>query len=290
MSNLSAFEFDVVKVNAEGQIIERYQTSAYYRVEQLATVSLEMIAVDGGTFQLGSSPTEEGWYKSQSPQHSVTVDSFFMSKYPITQAQWQAVAAFPVVNQDLDPNPANFQGDNRPVEQVSWYDAVEFCARLSQHTGIDYRLPSEAQWEYACRSSTLTPFHFGETITTDLANYSGVNWEYLGKICSKGSYGAGPLGEDRRETTPVGSFGANQFGLYDLHGNVKEWCADYWHSNYDAVPTDGSAWTTDGDSDKRVLRGGSWNVGPKKCRSAYRQKFDPEASLYDIGVRVVAPR
>ena len=169
MSTLSAFEFDVIIVNAEGQIIERHQTSAHYRVEQLATVSLEMIAVEGGTFQLGSSLTEEGAHQTQGPQHSVTVDSFLISKYPITQAQWKAVAAFPLVNQDLNPNPANFQGENRPVEQVSWYDAVEFCARLSQQTGVDYRLPSEAQWEYACRGSTLTPFHFGETITTDFS-------------------------------------------------------------------------------------------------------------------------
>jgi formylglycine-generating enzyme required for sulfatase activity len=210
-----------------------------------------------------------------------------MGKYPVTQAQWQAVAALPKVKQDLDPNPANFQGENRPVERVSWYDAIEFCARLSQQTGYAYRLPTEAEWEYACRAWTLTPFHFGETITTDLANYSGVNWDYMGKICSKGSYGAGPKGVDRRETIPVGSFQvANAFGLYDLHGNVREWCADYWHDNYEGAPTDATVWITDGDSDKRVLRGGSWNVGPRKCRSAYRVKFDPAASLYDIGFRV----
>ncbi|NJK46934.1 formylglycine-generating enzyme family protein [Candidatus Gracilibacteria bacterium] len=289
MSNLSLFEYKVVTVDATGQECDRYRSSSRYRVEDLGReIVLEMVAIPGGTFCIGSPQTEEGWHSSQSPQHLATIKPFFIGKYPVTQTQWQIVAALPKVKQDLNPNPANFLGEDRPVEQVSWYDAIEFCARLSQQTGYDYRLPTEAQWEYACRAHTLTPFHFGETITTDLANYSGVDWEYMGKICSKGSYGAGPKGCDRRETTPVGSFQvANGFGLYYLHGNVREWCADYWHDNYEGAPIDGSAWITGGDSNKRVLRGGSWNVSPKKCRSAYRVKFDPNASLYDIGFRVV---
>jgi formylglycine-generating enzyme required for sulfatase activity len=289
MSNLSLFEYKVVTVDATGRECDRYRSSACYRVEDLGRgIVLEMVAIPGGTFCIGSPQTEEGWHSSQSPQHLATVKPFFIGKYPVTQAQWQIVATLPKVKQDLDFNPANFLGEDRPVEQVSWYDAMEFCARLSQQTGYNYRLPSEAQWEYACRAHTLTPFHFGETITTDLANYSGIDWEYMGKICSKGSYGAGPKGCDRRETTSVGSFGvANGFGLYDLHGNVREWCADSWHDNYEGVPTDGTAWLTGGDSHKRVLRGGSWNVSPKKCRSAYRIKFAPNASLYDIGFRIV---
>ncbi|MFM6071877.1 MAG: formylglycine-generating enzyme family protein, partial [Dolichospermum sp.] len=166
------------------------------------------------------------------PQHEVTIKPFSMGKYPITQAQWQAVAALPQVNQELKPNPSRFKGAKRPVERVSWHDAVEFCARLSNHSQRPYRLPSEAEWEYACRAGTITPFHFGETITTELANYNGNN-----------TYGDGPKGVYRGETTEVGSFKiANEFGLYDMHGNVWEWCQDDWHNNYEGAPTDGSAW------------------------------------------------
>ena len=284
----SAFEFEGIIVDAKGQEIECYQGSAQQEVIQLGQDTvLEMVAIAGGTFTIGAPKSEAGWHSTQSPQRQVSVSSFFMSKYPITQAQWQAVASFSEVNEFLVPNPSSFKGSLRPVEQVSWYDAVEFCARLSQYTGNQYRLPSEAEWEYACRASTQTPFHFGETITTDLANYSGVDWEYLGKVCSRGAYGAGPTGEDRRETTPVGSFGvANQVGLYDMHGLVWEWCADSWHSNHMGVNADGTARIS--QINKRVLRGGSWNVGPKKCRCAYRTKFDADASLYDIGFRIVA--
>lgn len=144
------------------------------------------------------------------------------------------------MNKELDADPSNFKGDKRPVEQVSWYDAVEFCDRLTAHTKRAYSLPSEAEWEYACRAGTRTPFHFGETITTDLANYRGTdNEEYKWS----GSYGPGPKGIYREQITEVGSFGvANAFGLYDMHGNVWEWCLDDWHDNYEGAPTDGSAW------------------------------------------------
>jgi formylglycine-generating enzyme required for sulfatase activity len=287
MSDLSTFEFEVITLDELGKECDRTLNSSQYRVEALeGDVILEMVAIPEGSFLMGT-PREEGRHVSQSPQHLVNIKPFFLGKYPVTQGQWQAVANLPKVSQNLEPNPANFQEANRPVEQISWYDASEFCARLSKYTGQNYRLPSEAQWEYACRANTTTPFHFGATITTDVANYSGVDWEYMGKICSKGSYGAGPKGCDRRETTPVGSFQvANAFGLYDLHGNVREWCDDYWHDNYQGAPTDGTAWITDGDRNRRVLRGGSWNGGPRKCRSAFRVKFDPAASLYDIGFRV----
>lgn len=288
MSDLSIFEFEVITLDASGKECDRISNSARHRVETLeGGIILEMVAIPEGSFSMGTPREEEGWHISQNPQHSVTVKPFFLGKYPVTQAQWQAVANLPKIEHNLNPNPANFQEANRPVEQISWYDANEFCARLSQQTGHNYRLPTEAEWEYACRANTTTPFHFGATITTDVANYSGIDWEYMGKICSKGSYGAGPKGCDRRETTPIGSFQvANLFGLYDLHGNVREWCADYWHDNYQESPIDGTAWITDGDSNRRVLRGGSWNGGPRKCRSAFRAKFDPVASLYDIGFRV----
>jgi formylglycine-generating enzyme required for sulfatase activity len=216
-------------------------------------ITLEMVAIPGGTFLMGSPENEEGRSSSESPQHRVTVKPFFMGKFTITQAQWQAVAALPKVIWDLNPNPSNFKGANRPVEQVSWYEAEEFCARLSGKTGKTYRLPSEAEWEYACRAGTTTPFHFGETITPKTANY----------------------GNNHQETTPVGSFPANAFGLYDMHGNVYEWCADNWHSSYQSAPNDGSVWlSNDIDGRGQVLRGGSWNRNPNTCRSAIRVRAD----------------
>ncbi|MCZ8162317.1 MAG: formylglycine-generating enzyme family protein, partial [Microcystis sp. LE19-196.1B] len=135
----------------------------------------------------------------------------------------------------------------------------EFCARLSKLTGREYRLPSEAEWEYACRAGTTTPFYFGETITGELANYR-----------ASGTYAGEPKGEDREQTTPVGQFPPNAFGLYDMHGNVWEWCADTWHDNYDGAPTDGSACIENGDDNRSPLRGGSWFYDPLYCRSADR--------------------
>ncbi len=165
----------------------------------------------------------------------------------------------PKIQRDLNGDPSEFKGDNRPVERVSWNDAVEFCQRLSQQTGQDYRLPSEAEWEYACRAGTKTPFHFGETLDSSLANYNATE-----------TYGEGVKGEYRKQTTNVGVFPANAFGLYDMHGNVWEWCADCWHENYKDAPTDGSVWLADNLSDRRIVRGGSWCYLPRYCRSAYR--------------------
>ncbi len=154
---------------------------------------------------------------------------------------------------------------------------MEFCARLSQLAGREYRLPSEAEWEYACHAGTRT-LSFGETITTGLANYNG-----------NGTYGSGPKGEYRKATTEAGYFQvANAFGLYDMHGNVWEWCLDYWHENYDGAPTDGSAWRTRGDAFLRVLRGGSWYNSPRSCRSAIRVRNKPVVRYYYFGLRVVS--
>lgn len=186
-------------------------------------------------------------------------------------------------------DPSSFKGDNRPVEQVSWLDAVEFCRRLAKATGRPYRLPSEAEWEYACRAGTTTPFHFGDSITTDLANYRGTDWESEGKTYS-GAYGDGPHGEFREETTDVGHFEvANAFGLYDMHGNVWEWCQDWWHESYEGAPADGSAWLAHEDDaeEKRLLRGGSWFSDPVLCRSAVRVRYAPDSIYSGVGFRVV---
>ncbi len=248
-------------------------------------VILEMVAIPGGTFLMGSPEKELGRFTYESPQHSVTVKSFFLGKFPVTQAQWQAVADLPKINIDLNPHPSHFRGAKRPVEQVSWYEAMEFCGRLSQKTEQTYRLPSEAEWEYACRAGTTTPFHFGETISTDLANYCGMNRKMNG-VLHKGTYGHGSPGLYREQTTEVGSFSANAFGLYDMHGNVWEWCADRWHESYDGAPTDGSAWLTNNEQAKRLLRGGSWLHNPKFCRSAIRNRYLPSVRNFRSGFRV----
>lgn len=240
-------------------------------------VRLEMVLIPSGTFLMGSPDGELDRYDDEGPQHLVTVPTFFMGRYPITQEQWRAVAAMPKEEHDLEPDPSEFKGDKRPVEQVSWEDAMEFCARLSARTKRSYSLPSEAEWEYACRAGTTTPFHFGETITTDVANYDGNQ-----------TYGDGPKGEYREETIPVDYFGvANAFGLCDMHGNVWEWCLDSWHDNYEGVPTDGSAWDADGARDRRVRRGGSWLGLPRSCRSAYRRNDLPAFRNFIYGFRVV---
>jgi formylglycine-generating enzyme required for sulfatase activity len=295
----STFTFETVTVNPQGQIIQRETKQAQYFTEELGDdINLEMVYIPRGKFMMGSPEGEAESLSSEKPQHQVTLKPFFMGKYSITQAQWQAVAKLPKIHYDLKSNPSYFQGKNLPVESISWYDAVEFCARLSHKTDRNYRLSSEAEWEYACRARTITPFHFGETMTTDLANYDGTDnkdnkWS--------GSYGQGPKGIYRQETTPVGSFGvANVFGLYDMHGNVWEWCADPWNDSYQDAPTDGTVWdnnryqsyidllvNTEGDNRTRLLRGGSWYVVPRNCRSAFRGVNAPDNHNVNIGFRVV---
>ncbi|MEL6439872.1 MAG: SUMF1/EgtB/PvdO family nonheme iron enzyme [Cyanobacteria bacterium J06621_8] len=280
--------FEIITVDARGKEIARKPLQAEYFSENLGDgVTLDMVAIPGGQFFMGTDEAEIARlnqkydttrFNREQPQHKVTVPPFFMGKYPITQIQWRAIASRSdlKVKQDLDPDPAYFKdqadGDRRPVEQVSWYDAVEFCQRLSKLTPIEYRLPSEAQWEYACRAvnaKDLTleqwnqqhhqPFYFGETITADLANYNG-NYTYAQE----------PTGKYRKATTPVGNFPPNAFDLYDLHGNVWEWCADNWHDNYDGAPNDGSVWLENGNDNRSPLRGGSWVNLPYVCRSAFR--------------------
>ncbi|HEY9808743.1 MAG TPA: bifunctional serine/threonine-protein kinase/formylglycine-generating enzyme family protein [Halomicronema sp.] len=289
-SNIKTFSFDVITVNAQGKEINRQRQQAEYFTEDLgAGIILDMVSIPGGTFSMGSPTSEAQRVDNESPQHWVTVKPFYLGKYAVTQAQWKAVASLAKVKQDLDPDPSNvFCGGNKPahqlswddiankpINQVSWDDAIEFCARLSKKTGKNYRLPSEAEWEYACRAGTSTPFHFGETITPDLVNYHG-----------KYPYASAPKGKYRDQTTDVGSFPPNAFGLYDMHGNVWEWCQDVFHENYNGAPTDGSAWETGGDSQYRKQRGGSWYDKAGDCRCDRSIGFPPHAGLGLLGFRV----
>jgi formylglycine-generating enzyme required for sulfatase activity len=274
---INQFSYQVMKIDGQGQQLENLTKQASYYSENLGDgIKLEMIAIPAGAFQMGSPPEEENREGSESPLHQVAIKAFYLSRVTITQVQWRAVAELPQVERSLHPEPANVKSNNQPIECVSWYDAVEFCARLSKSTGRAYRLTTEAEWEYACRAGTQTPFHFGPTIRADLANYDG-----------NLTYGNGPQGQYREQTTPAGSFEvANDFGLYDMHGNVWEWCADPWHDNYQGAPSDGSAWEIGGDHLLRVLRGGSWDFNPSYCRSAQRARYAADLRYFNISFRI----
>jgi formylglycine-generating enzyme required for sulfatase activity len=195
-----------------------------FRVTQLPGSSSEitMVPILAGEFMMGSSSDLNEW-SDEEPQHLVNINSFSISQTPITQTQWRAVASLPKVEINLKLDPSYFKGDNLPVESVNWYEAMEFCRRLSAATGEKYTLPTEAQWEYACRAGTTTPYNIGDKITKEQAN------------CGSS------------KTTPVLKYPPNTWGLHDMHGNVWEWCLDDWHPNYEGAPNDGSAWL-DGDA------------------------------------------
>jgi formylglycine-generating enzyme required for sulfatase activity len=368
-----AFEFETATLErdleSEEWVIRRRQAEAWGYVESFGDdaavehdLDLEMVAIPSSTFMMGAPEEESESIDDERPQHDVTLQPFYMSRYPITQAQWRSLSTTTIQNfeeafravdsvirrnqreglrkierdilegswhrrtfpeialstgtsaahcrnvasrlwnllssalgmsvskrniervvercfseRELNPAPSRFDGDDLPVENVSWEDAQEFCRRLSIKTGKDYRLPTEAEWEYACRAGTATPFYFGETIAADLANYDAGT-----------AFGDGPTGEYRGKTTVVGSFPANAFGLCDMHGNVWEWCEDDWHETYEGAPTDGSAWISSGEREsRRVLRGGSWNDGPENCRSANRFRDAPDLRNFNTGFRVV---
>ena len=249
--------------NAKDQQVKRAKNQLQSFTEDLGNgVKLEMIAIPGGKFLMGS--PEGGGRDNEKPQHAVTVPPFYMGKYPITQAQYQQI---------MGNNPSRFKGNIfkknslNPVEQVSWDDAVEFCQKLSQQTGTEYRLPTEAEWEYACRARTTTKYYFGndQDKLTEYAWYDN----------------------NSNETThPVEKKKPNQWGLCDLHGNVWEWCQDDWHENYQGAPNDGKAWVSD-ESSAKVVRGGSWHLNPFYCRSALRGSNTHDFCNYDIGFRVV---
>jgi formylglycine-generating enzyme required for sulfatase activity len=280
--SLKTVSFETVTVNPRGKITNRRQAQAQILSENINGIILDLVVIPAGTFLMGSPSSELERDNDEGPQHQVNIASFLIGQYAVTQAQWRAVASLPKRQMDLKPDPSDFKGDNLPVEQVNWFEAVEFCDRLSQFTGRTYRLPSEAEWEYACRAATTTPFYFGETITTDLVNYNGDN--YNGDY----TYGSGPKGIYRGKTTVVGSFPPNAFGLYDMHGNLWEWCADPWHKNYNSAPTDGSVWESGGNTQYRVWRGGSLFYFPWNCRSASRNRREPDSRDSEYGFRVVS--
>jgi formylglycine-generating enzyme required for sulfatase activity len=267
--------------------LHRYQRTNKRYTENLENgVVLPLMLIPAGEFWMGQTEAETAELKQQvspedyqriyareRPRHRVAVLSFLMGKYPVTQAQYVAV---------MGNNPAEqydserFVAPDKPVIGVSWDDSVAFCQRLAERTGQGYRLPSEAEWEYACRAGIEQPFHYGLTISPEVANYAGLR-----------AYADGPTGEYRQQTTPIGSFPANRWGLCDMHGNVLEWCEDDFHESYLGAPKDGKAWIENQRAKaRRILRGGSWDQYPRICRSAYRDLSDADFRFNNIGFRV----
>ncbi len=262
---LQDFEFETVTVGEHGEIASRKTCRAQKLIEPLAAgIDLEMVLVPAGAFLMGSRPGEGE--PDEQPQHSVWIRSFLIGRCPVTQEQWAAVM-------DRVP-PYRFKGDKLSADRISWKAAQDFCRRLSLKTGRAYRLPGEAEWEYACRAGSTTAFSFGKTLTTDLANYVGTVPFLLE-----------PPGLSRHVTGEVGQLPPNAFGLHDMHGNLWEWCADAWHEGYTGAPADSTAWEGRPGA-PRVLRGGSWHDPPVLCRSAMRLFHDPGEGEDIFGFRV----
>ncbi len=241
----------------------------------------ELVVLPAGTFKMGSPASEAERYINEGPRYWVTIAKpLVVGKYEVTFAEWDA--CWRAGNCSHSPRDQGWGRDNHPVINVSWRDVQQYLAWLSRKTDKPYRLLSESEWEYAARAGTTTPFHFGDTISTDQANYNGNH-----------TYGSGRKGIYRERTVAVGSFPANNFGLHDMHGNVREWVEDCWSGSYSAAPSDGSAWTRSGrawtrsgDCERRTLRGGSWEDVPKRLRSAVHFWNPVEDRSREVGFRV----
>jgi eukaryotic-like serine/threonine-protein kinase len=273
---LRPFGFSVVTLDADGRETERRRGRAQQFAERLRNRAiLEMVGIPGGTFLMGAPESEPDGRGSERPQHRVTVPPFYLGKHAVTIDQWRAVmGTLPPSMRMLD---RTYRVSGRqPVVRVSCDEAEAFCARLSRRSRRDYRLPTEAEWEYACRAGTTTAFAFGASISREFVNHDG---ETIRLAAPEGKHST---------TRPVGSRGvANDFGLFDMHGNIWEWCQDWWHNNYEGAPIDGSAWRANADGRTRVLRGGSWYSAANSCRAAARS-FGGEFGIRSrqIGFRV----
>lgn len=265
--------------------------------------AIEFSMIPAGEFTMGSPDGELLRSDDEGPMF-VKVGHFAISRTTITQAQWRSVvlARPSTIRWAMPVDPSSFKGDDLPVETITWQHAWEFCARLSAWTGHTYRLPSQAEWEYACRARTTTPFHFGQTLTPKLANYCGTggavcgvsdgrdisDLAYDGNVYPDGAYGSGPAGIFIGQTKPVRSYPTNRFGLFEMHGNVWEYCSDNWSDRLEDIPDNGSPYVG-GRMDLHVLRGGSWSHNPAICRSAYRDRVNETSRGWSgrIGFRIV---
>ena len=267
--------FEVISLDGKGTERNLGFQDFHYLIAPVEKHEILLMVIPSGEYGMGSS--EKMAHRAEKPQHLVKVSSFLMSQFPITKAQWKIVEGYPQVNRKLKKRTSPSGAMDTPVVKVSWDDAVEFCDRLSTKTGQIYRLPTESEWEYACRAGTYTDFHFGETLSAQYANYDATI-----------PYRSEAPGIHRGKTSSNNEFTSpNYFGLFDMHGNVWEWCIDHWHDNYESAPSDSSAWLSENGS-LRVLRGGSWRNEPYLCRSAYRFSNDATDNFSDnIGFRIV---
>ncbi len=268
-----------VQVDADGQIMAEpsikvaYFDEPYLRQALNKALPLRMVQIPAGEFLMGSPPTEPSRQDQEGPQRSIQVPSFYIGAYAITQQQYEAV---------MGNNPSYFaddqveDGTNLPVEQITWQEADLFCQQLSELTKRTYRLPTEAEWEYACRAGTTTPFCFGDTLTTEIANFFA-DFSFTENF------------EENYRNIPVAadSFWPNAFGLYNMHGNVHEWCSDDYHDSYNGAPSDANQWVSNKANASKVMRGGSWFNDTPVCRSAARDKNTQEGRSNSFGFRVV---
>jgi formylglycine-generating enzyme required for sulfatase activity len=279
----------IVTGAAGGRMLPGNGRSEGFKDQPLAP---EMVVIPKGRFIMGSQAAEEGRDDAEGPQHTIAIGApFALARYAVTLAEFGAFLEatghvmpnemFTFENKRWESrkdrsfrNPRFVQTPRHPVVGVSWNDAAAYCQWLSKTTGKGYRLPSESEWEYACRAGTETPFWWGASISTEDANYNGND-----------VYGDGSKGQYRKGTMPVESFQPNPWGLYQMHGNLWEWCADDWHENFHDAPDDGRVWQG-GDETRRVLRGGSWGDCPRYLRAAKRIRYPSVNRSYIIGFRV----
>lgn len=264
---------DTESISDSGEIYDRRIVNVKRFVEIIeGEVEIVMIKVPGGAFEMG----DDNWSHTK-PIRTVSVNDFYIGMLPVTQMQWIAISRLPAIDLDLSQNPSYFRGYDLPADSIGWSEAVEFCKRLSEYTQRNYRLLSEAEWEYAARAGSKKSYAFGDILNPFLANYTFAN-----EATENSRF------EIVNKTIPAGSLKASAYGLYDMHGNVWEWCADVWHKNYTGAPENGQAWTEDGENGKRVLRGGAWCNWADLCRSSERiaEKENKDGKLFYIGFRI----
>lgn len=264
-SNLGIHSDDDVVVEDDASITQLLALSVFRETLHDGGLSPTMVVIPGGEFDMGCL-TDSGCYEDETPSHKVSLKKFAMSRFEITFEHYQKFAKEALRSV---PDDNNWGRGTRPTIYVSWYDAVAYTKWLSSATGATYRLPTEAEWEYAGRAGTDTKYSWGDKMANGMANCAGCN-----------------EGRKIEKTTKVGQFKPNPWNLYDMHGNVWEWTLDCWNRNYGAAPNDGSAWTT-GDCVRRVVRGGSWMVSPFFVRSATRNFFSADNRVSLVGFRVV---
>lgn len=269
---LQTFSFESVTVDRKGKIATLTPHEAQYFNQQIDELTnLKMVAIQGGSSLVGRTDQTQNISAYESNAKYFDIEPFYLGQTTITQSQWRAIASLPAVNKEIAPEPACFIGTDNPVECVSWNDAQEFCSRLSVLSGRNYRLPTETEWEHACRAGTTSPFHYGATLTSDIANYDA---HY--------AYDAEQHSAYRRSTLPVGQLAPNANGLYDMHGNVWEWCSDVWHDKYQTS----ISLAKDRVLNRHALRGGSWADLPVKLRSASRVGYSAQSLNRIIGFRI----